>query len=84
MGLEAALPAGAGFWVDHRWGTLPWLTVAGVVLGLFVAGRHLFEFLRRLEREDKRGRGGPGRSVGDGAGRPKDGQDVPGDGPASG
>lgn len=35
--LSIALLTGLGWWLDGRWGTTPWLLVAGVVLGV-VAG----------------------------------------------
>lgn len=35
--LSIALLTGLGWWLDSRWGTTPWLLVAGVVLGV-VAG----------------------------------------------
>lgn len=41
LGLQYALTIAAltwlGWWLDGRWGTTPWLLVAGAVLG-FVAG----------------------------------------------
>ena len=38
LGLEVALPAAGGYWLDQRWGTKPWLTIAGSVLGIIVFG----------------------------------------------
>ena len=34
VALMMALPAAAGYWLDSRLGTSPWLVVAGAALGL--------------------------------------------------
>ena len=36
ISLEMALPPLAGHWLDDRWGTAPWMLVAGALLGMFV------------------------------------------------
>ncbi len=36
-----------GRWADQRWGTEPWLTVAGVFLGIAGAFLELFRILKR-------------------------------------
>ena len=51
VGLEMALPAGLGYWLDTRWGTDPWLVICGAILGFVVAMRHL---LRLASAEDKK------------------------------
>jgi F0F1-type ATP synthase assembly protein I len=33
VGLQMALPAGGGWWLDQRFATTPWWTILGVVLG---------------------------------------------------
>jgi F0F1-type ATP synthase assembly protein I len=54
-GIEFALcfvlPVGAGLWADARWGTDPWLTLAGAVLG-FTAGVYRLVRIARELRED--------------------------------
>lgn len=46
LGLGTSLAAtvlaglGVGYWLDRRWGTEPWLLIAGAVLGLLGAGVH--------------------------------------------
>lgn len=54
IALEMALPAGAGFWLDRRWGTSPWLTVLGACFGLFVAGTSFVQLIKRLTPPPKR------------------------------
>jgi F0F1-type ATP synthase assembly protein I len=34
IGIEMAAPAALGIWLDTRWGSLPWLTATGAILGL--------------------------------------------------
>ena len=43
VSLEMAIPAGVGVWLDKRLGTVPWLTVAGAVLGLVTGMSHLLK-----------------------------------------
>lgn len=47
-----ALPVGAGMWVDARWETGPWLTLAGGVVG-FAAGVYRLVQITRELRENK-------------------------------
>ncbi len=50
VGLEMALPALAGAWLDRRYGTGPIWTIVLAILGLVVAMRHLWEISKRLTR----------------------------------
>lgn len=43
VGLEMALPAALGYWLDERWGTEPWLIILGGALGFTVGLRHLLQ-----------------------------------------
>jgi hypothetical protein len=52
VGFEMAAPIGLGVWADVSFHTLPWLTVAGAVLG-FVGG--LIHLVRLSGGQDKRG-----------------------------
>lgn len=52
IGMEMALPALLGSWLDRRWKTSPWCVVAGAVLGFAVGLTHLLQLAR--------GRHGPG------------------------
>lgn len=36
-----------GRWADQRWGTEPWLTLAGLLLGIAAAFLELFRILKR-------------------------------------
>jgi F0F1-type ATP synthase assembly protein I len=48
IALEMALPAGAGYWLDRRWGTSPWLVVLGACLGFVISGMSLAQMVKRL------------------------------------
>lgn len=47
IGLEMALPIAVGVWLDYRWGTSPWLVIAGVIIGFAVGMVHLWLLLRQ-------------------------------------
>lgn len=47
VALMMALPAGAGYWVDQKIGTAPWLLVLGAGVGLVVG---LMQLLRMTDR----------------------------------
>jgi len=46
VGLEMALPAGLGYWLDRKWNTEPWLVTVGALLGFFAGFRHLLQMLK--------------------------------------
>ena len=46
IALEMALPAGAGYWCDRRWGTSPWLVLVGAALGLYVATASFMQLVK--------------------------------------
>ena len=46
VGLEFALPPLAGAGLDRWWGTSPWATVVGAVLGFAVGMVHLLRIAR--------------------------------------
>ncbi|MFQ5730651.1 MAG: AtpZ/AtpI family protein [Planctomycetaceae bacterium] len=46
VGLEMALPAALGNYLDGRWGTGPWLVICGAALGFFIGMRHLLQFVK--------------------------------------
>lgn len=50
VSLEMVLPALAGFWADGKWGTKPWLTACGAVLGFILGMTHLLQMTRPKER----------------------------------
>lgn len=47
LGLQVALPALAGWGLDRRWGTAPWMLIVGSMLGIAVFGQSVL----RLSRE---------------------------------
>jgi len=47
IAFEMALPAGGGYWLDHRVGTLPLFVVLGTMLGFATAMFHLMQIARQ-------------------------------------
>jgi F0F1-type ATP synthase assembly protein I len=56
VGLEMAAPILLGWFLDERFGTLPWLIVAGAVLGLVGGMTHLVMMLNQEERRQRLGK----------------------------
>jgi hypothetical protein len=50
IALEFALPPLLGYWADGRFGTAPWLSVTGAILGFAVGLMHVL----RLAKEPPR------------------------------
>jgi F0F1-type ATP synthase assembly protein I len=46
FGLEVALPAMGGYFLDGWWGTRPWATLAGAALGFVLGFIHLLQTAR--------------------------------------
>lgn len=67
IGLEMALPALLGAWLDSRYGTGPLWTVLFSTLGFFAAMLHLWNMAKKLgDRRRPRGRtssNGQGKSL---------------------
>lgn len=57
IGMEMVAPIGLGAWVDITWGTKPWLSVVGTLLGLSAGMTHLFYLLRKIEEAEQKERG---------------------------
>ena len=49
----------AGWWMDGKLGTSPWLTLVMTGLGVLAAFVQLFRFASRNERRERTGRGRP-------------------------
>ncbi len=56
VGLEMAIPAGLGVWLDRHWGTSPWLVMLGALVGFVTAMRHLLRLAETRNKQDKRNR----------------------------
>ena len=54
IGLEMALPAAGGYWLDTRWGTTPILVVIGALLGCIVSMLHLFQIIKANQSESSK------------------------------
>jgi ATP synthase protein I len=61
MGIElvvaTCLGGGLGYLGDARFGTLPWLTLLGVLLGTAAGIRNMLRIAAELEREGSGGQG---------------------------
>jgi len=53
VGFEMVVPIAIGVFLDQWLGTIPWLTVVGVLLGLFGGLAHLMVLLQKLDRINK-------------------------------
>lgn len=49
IGLEMALPAGGGYWLDLRAGTSPLFVIVGAILGFAAGMYHLLQIARQQE-----------------------------------
>lgn len=58
IGIEFALSVlvglGAGYWLDKKLGTAPWLMLVGMVFGFTAGLRSMFQFARRSARAQER------------------------------
>ncbi len=52
MAASVGIGAGIGVWLDGRWGTEPWLTVIGVLLGSAAGFLELWRTVQRASDED--------------------------------
>jgi ATP synthase protein I len=51
LGALTALGAWAGHYLDRRWGTGPWLTLAGTLLGMGAGFYEVYSVMRRVGRD---------------------------------
>lgn len=56
IGLQMAVPAGLGWWVDSYWKTTPAFIIAGVVLGFIAAMVELAQLVKESDRSHQRDR----------------------------
>lgn len=45
-----------GYWGDRRWGTSPWLLLAGCAFGMLVSSWHLWQLVRVMDRMSEKSR----------------------------
>ncbi|MGH7200629.1 MAG: AtpZ/AtpI family protein [Planctomycetaceae bacterium] len=55
IGLELALPALLGWWLDRKLGTEPWLLIALAILGFLVSLLHLLRLAKVLGKRSADG-----------------------------
>jgi F0F1-type ATP synthase assembly protein I len=53
VGFEMVVPIGLGVGLDLWLHTLPWLTIVGVLLGLFGGIAHLIVLIDRMDKAEK-------------------------------
>ncbi len=58
FGLYVVLLLLAGWWLDGKFGTKPWFSLAGIILGSFGGFRSIFRALKLQEFEEERDRKG--------------------------
>jgi ATP synthase protein I len=66
IGLEFALPAFLGFFLDRWWSTAPWMTILGAFLGLGIGMVQLVRLATELSGSSKKRRATRRGSSGDG------------------
>ncbi|WP_437203544.1 AtpZ/AtpI family protein [Planctomicrobium sp. SH664] len=57
VALEVAVCVVLGYWGDRRWGTTPWLLIAGSIVGMTVSTWHLWKLVRSMDRYTSTGSG---------------------------
>ena len=53
LGISVLIGVLGGLWADGRWGTTPWLMLAGLVVGLVAGFRAVLRAVRRADRADQ-------------------------------
>ena len=53
VGLEMVVPIGLGVGLDVWLGTLPWISIVGVLLGFFGGMTHLMVLVNRMDKSEK-------------------------------
>jgi F0F1-type ATP synthase assembly protein I len=54
FGVAVCIGLFAGHWADRRFHTEPWLTLAGVLIGLAAGGRELYRLSKKALKEEER------------------------------
>ena len=54
FGVAIVIGSWIGRWADSRLGSQPWLTMAGLLLGVATGFRELIRIARRYQREEER------------------------------
>ncbi|MFO1094912.1 MAG: AtpZ/AtpI family protein [Planctomycetaceae bacterium] len=61
VGFSMAIPPLIGFWLDGKWGTRPWLVIAGACVGFTIA---MLEFAKLIKQQTPESKSSPPRSPG--------------------
>jgi len=50
---ELAFFIAVGYWGDQKFGTKPWLMLAGALFGMLVASWHLWQLIKAMDKDFK-------------------------------
>jgi F0F1-type ATP synthase assembly protein I len=53
FGIAVGLCVFAGRWADHRWNTTPWLSVAGLLLGVVTGFYELYRVSKQALKDER-------------------------------
>lgn len=53
FGIAVGIGVYAGHWADHRWHTTPWLSVAGMLLGVVTGFRELYRVSKQALKDER-------------------------------
>ena len=71
VSFELVIPTVVGLWIDHQYGTGPWLLIVGAALGAYVAFSHLMQLAKPPQASGGRSQAG----ISNGAQAPRDTED---------
>ena len=54
IGLEMALPAAGGYWLDRRFGTAPVFVILGAILGFAAGMFHLLQIAKEQGKDNRK------------------------------
>jgi F0F1-type ATP synthase assembly protein I len=54
FGIAICLGLGAGRWADRRWHTDPWLTIAGIILGVAAGFVELYKVSKKALKDEEK------------------------------
>lgn len=52
FGVAALMGYGAGYWLDQRFGTTPWLSIVGLFIGIAAGFKELYKLARQGMKDE--------------------------------